>query len=76
MDGGRLEILVDTHDSHISSIRFMGDYLGLKDVQEIEQQLMGVRFKQDEVIKVLDSFDLSLYFGSITLDEILSVLFY
>ena len=54
----------------------MGDYLGLKDVQEIEQQLMGVRFKQDEVIKVLDSFDLSLYFGSITLDEILSVLFY
>ena len=74
--GGKIEVLLDVKEGIIQSIRFMGDYLGLKDVSMIEERLVGVRFKKDDVSEILSDFDLKLYFGSITLDEILSVIFY
>ena len=74
--GGRIEVLMDVKEGKIQSIRFMGDYLGLNDVQEVEDKLVGVRFKTEDVASVLSEFDLDLYFGSITLDEIISVIFH
>lgn len=74
--GGKIEVLLDVKEGIIQSIRFMGDYLGLKVVSMIEERLVGVRFKKDDVSEILSDFDLKLYFGSITLDEILSVIFY
>lgn len=74
--GGRIDVLMDVKEGIIQSIRFMGDYLGLRDVVEIENKLVGIRFKEDEVRRVLSEFNLKLYFGSITLDEIIGVIFH
>ena len=74
--GGRLEVLMSVNEGKIQSIRFMGDYLGLHDVGDIEVSLLNVRYRKEDVIEVLSKFNLSLYFGSITLDEILEVMLY
>lgn len=73
--GGRVETLVDVDEGKIQAIRFMGDYLGLEDVADIEERLVGVRFVRDDVATILSQFDLKKYFGTITQDEILSLLF-
>lgn len=75
-DGGRVEVLMDVDEGHIQSIRFRGDYLGLKDVSEIEQKLVGTTFRKEDVLEVLNSFDLKLYFGTITDADLISLMFY
>lgn len=75
--GGRVEVLIDVNKGGlIEEIRFMGDYLGLEDVSSVEDRLIGTRFDELDVFRVLSSIDLSLYFGSISIDELLSVIFH
>lgn len=75
--GGKVEVLADVDKGgSIRSIRFMGDYLGLEGVSELEKQLVGVKFKMDAVDAVLSQNDLRIYFGNITKEEILSVIFH
>lgn len=75
-EGGRVEVLIDVSEGKIKGIRFRGDYLGLKDVKEIEQKLIGTPFRRGDVLEILNSFDLKLYLGSITSQEISSLMFY
>lgn len=74
--GGLVEVLADVSDGHIKSIRFLGDYLGLEDVSVVEKKLEGVRFKREDVDDILSLFDLNIYFGKITKNELLSVIFH
>lgn len=73
--GGRLETLMNVVEGKISSIRFIGDYLGIEDVSEIESRLIGVRFNRTDVNAILSQFDLKKYFGMIEKDEVLSLMF-
>lgn len=73
--GGRLETLMNVVEGKIASIRFVGDYLGLEDVSEVENQLMGVRFDRSDVDGILSQIDLKKYFGLIDKSEILSLMF-
>lgn len=75
--GGNLDVLMDVDKGgSIRSIRFMGDYLGLEDVKAVEEALVDIKFKREDVNQVLDGFDLRIYFGNISKDEILSVIFH
>lgn len=73
--GGKLEVLAEVAEGHIQSIRFLGDYLGLEDVKDIEDRLRGARFHRSDVQAILSHFDIRKYFGSIELNEVLSVIF-
>lgn len=73
--GGKLEVLLDVVDGRISSVRFQGDFLGLHDVSEIEDRLIGVRYVKEDVKSVLNGYNLSTYFGSISLEEVLELVF-
>jgi len=73
--GGNVEVLIDAEEGKIKNIRFMGDYLGLEDVAHVEKRLAGARFKRDDVEAILSTIDLRTYFGSITKEELLSVIF-
>ena len=73
--GGNVEVLIDAEEGKIKNVRFMGDYLGLKDVAHVENRLQGVRFRKDDVDAILSTIDLQTYFGTITKDELISVIF-
>lgn len=75
LDGGKLEIKLNVEKGYIKELRFFGDFLGLKDVSVIEDRLSNVRFSKGDIEEVLDNFDLKIYFGSISKDEILSLMF-
>ena len=73
--GGKVEVMMDVDNGHIKTIRFIGDYLGLQDVSDIEKRLENVRFNRSDIEAVLNSFDLNVYFGKISKEEILSLIF-
>lgn len=73
--GGKLEIKMNVDNGYIQNVRFIGDYLGLKDVKTIEDRLIKTRFNRLDVDAILCNYDLKSYFGNITKDEILSLMF-
>lgn len=73
--GGRLETLMNVVEGKITSVRFIGDYLGLEDVSEVEGRLIGARFNRSDVDAILSQIDLKKYFGLIEKNEILELMF-
>ncbi|AMC93141.1 lipoate--protein ligase [Erysipelothrix larvae] len=73
--GGKLETNLEVEEGRIKHCRFIGDYLGLHDVADVEARLVGVRYKETDVKACLEQFDMKTYFGLITLDEILNLMF-
>lgn len=74
-EGGKVEVKADVDKGIIQSIRFLGDYLGLHDVSEVEEALAGVRFAPDAVRETLNRFDIKAYFGYVTADNLCDLLF-
>ncbi|SYV94766.1 Lipoate-protein ligase A [Mycoplasmoides gallisepticum] len=59
----------------IKQIKFNGDFLSVKQIEEIEEKLQNTKFDYQSFSQVLDQFDLPLYLGTITKEELLSLLF-
>lgn len=73
--GGNVEVLIDVDEGKIQSVRFLGDYLGLEDVAHVENRLKGSRYHKEDVGAILSTIDLRTYFGTISKEEILEVMF-
>ncbi len=75
LPGGLLECFVDVKDGRISGIRFCGDFLARRPLDEIEEKLNSVPFEWHAVRDVLNETDLRPYFGDIENEAILDTLF-
>lgn len=73
--GGNVEVFIQVKHGYIDQIKFHGDFLGVDDVFDIEQALVSHRYERDDVEKVLNIFTISDYFGIISVEELLSVIF-
>ena len=72
--GGGLEVFLDVKGGVIQSVKITGDFLALRPIEEIEKSLNGVPHKEESLAAALRSFDVSAVLGSITNEELLSVL--
>lgn len=72
--GGTVEFHLDVKKGVIQEAKIYGDFFGKRDVQEIEQALVGVRHQEDEVRQALAQFEISSYFANITLDDLMGVI--
>jgi lipoate-protein ligase A len=59
----------------VQSAKIFGDFLGTKDIVDIENALAKTQFNKDAVRAKLTSFNLDEYFLKITLDNVLDCLF-
>lgn len=75
-EGGRIEFHFNVKDGHITAMKIYGDFLGSKDVTELEEALVGVRYEEKAVAEALAPFDVESYFFRITLDNVLDCLFH
>lgn len=75
-DGGILEPRIAVEKGLITEIVFYGDFLAVSSLDEVTEALRGCRFDRVDVAAVLDGFQLPLYFGGITRDEVLDTMFY
>lgn len=72
---GKLEVLLNVNGGLINECKIYGDFLALCSVDELEEKLRGIRYEKSAVECILNSVNLTQYFGNITLDEILECFF-
>lgn len=73
--GGKIECYLDVKNGIIKSTKIYGDFLSINDIADIEKEINGNKYEREALIDVLSKFNLCHYFGSISLEEILSVFF-
>lgn len=74
-DAGFLDVRIDIKDGLIKNCKVYGDFFGADDVREFEESLIGLRYEKDDVNNVLKDIDLVRYFGNVTKDGLLNLLF-
>jgi lipoate---protein ligase len=60
---GEIDAWIDVQRGRIKSVKFYGDFFGQDCLAELEQRLVGLRYRADEVWAGLDGFDPSPCFG-------------
>ena len=72
--GGEVDVRLDVKDGRIASARIFGDFMGRRDVDELEALLAGVLYERDAMLDALADVDMTEFFSGISRSEVLSVL--
>ncbi|WP_128330307.1 lipoate--protein ligase [Apibacter sp. HY039] len=72
---GSIDLRLNVEEGIITQIKIYGDFFGIKDVQDIENKLIGVRYTQESVYQALHEVDLTLYFGEVALSDFVKLIY-
>ncbi|MHC0551798.1 lipoate--protein ligase [Salinicoccus sp. CNSTN-B1] len=71
---GTINFGLSVDHGRITDIQITGDFFGKKDVKEIEEALVGVRLRKDDLLQALQVFHISDYFGDMTPEDLVRVI--
>lgn len=72
--GGEIDVRYNIQEGRIAGVRIFGDFLGQHEVSELEGLLLGLPFDLASVGPVLEAAASRNYFGTISADEVRTVL--
>lgn len=67
---GKITSYVKVEKSMITGLKIYGDFFGIKDVSDIEEKLIGLRYEYQDVLDKLRTIETTQYFTNITPQEI------
>lgn len=73
--GGTLDVRLSVAEGRIVDIIFYGDFLSLYPLSQLTRELCGCRFRKEDIARILKRHPLELYFGGISMDQIMSTIF-
>ena len=71
---GTVEVHLDVDRGVLTAVQFSGDFLGDWPVEEMEEQLTGVRFERNALRETLDLAYVDKYFDGTTAEDLLELL--
>lgn len=74
-DAGFLDVRINAEDGVIKNCKFYGDFFGTEDVKTLEEHLIGLRYEKNDINAIIKDMDLTIYFGKISKDDLLNILF-
>ncbi len=72
---GSIDLKLNVEEGTITALKIYGDFFGVGDVADIERKLLGIKYNWKSVAQALEDVDLHYYFGAITLEEFLSLIY-
>lgn len=72
---GSVDIRLEVNRGIIEHCKIYGDFFGVGEVADIEQMLTGSRYEKKAISNVLDEIDVRHYFGNVTKEEILALIY-
>lgn len=72
---GQIDIRLDVTKGKIENCKIYGDFFGVGDVSEIEELLIGVKYEKAEIAQAIETVDVKHYFGNITREELLDLIY-
>lgn len=73
---GIIDIRLDVMNGMIENAKIFGDFFGTRDVSELEDRLRNTRYEEQSVLQALGDVDLTPYFGQVSLDQLIALLFH
>lgn len=70
---GFIEVHLDVIKGTIEKAKIFGDFFAPKPIKELEARLVGMKHEEEELRTVLESVELSDYFGKVTVEEVMEV---
>ena len=71
---GEIDARIDVQANHIKALRLYGDFMGRRDVGELEARLRGVRYERPAIVAALEGVDMRAYFGEISIDDVVGTI--
>ncbi|MBO1305061.1 lipoate--protein ligase [Enterococcus sp. 669A] len=72
---GSIEVRLNVADGEIKEAKIFGDFFGLGEIKDVEDQLVGTKYEKAALEAVVDQIDLTHYFGNVTKEEFLSLIY-
>lgn len=72
--GGGLQCTLDVEKGYIKNLAFTGDFLAQKDLTPVYEALNACPLRRDSLVLALAPLALNVYFGAITLEEVVQLL--
>ncbi|KAB2496520.1 lipoate--protein ligase [Priestia endophytica] len=72
---GQIDVRLEVKKGQVEQCKIFGDFFGVGNVEEIEEKLTGIRYERQEVAKVLDDVDIKHYFGNVTKEEFIDLVY-
>jgi lipoate---protein ligase len=72
---GKVDMRIDVEQGLVQGIKIFGDFAGLRVVSELEQYLIGCRYDRDAITERVQEVDLTPYFGGLTTDEFVQLVY-
>ncbi|MFD9624767.1 lipoate--protein ligase [Peribacillus muralis] len=72
---GSVDIRLEVNKGIIENCKIYGDFFGVGEIADIERKLTGIRYDKDTIMDVLDEIDVRHYFGNVTKEEILTLIY-
>lgn len=72
---GSIDIRLEVNKGIIEEAKIFGDFFGVGDVEEIEKRLIGTKYDRSSIDIALESIDIPHYFGGVTKEEFLKLIY-
>lgn len=72
---GSIDIRLEVNKGVIENCKIFGDFFGVGDVSDIENKLTGLKYEKAEVEKVLEGVEIQHYFGKVTKEDIVNLVY-
>ena len=71
---GTVEFNLEVETGRITKAKIYGDFFGKGNVSDVEERLIGVRVKEEDLLEVLEGIDLAHYFGKVEARELVELI--
>ncbi|TXK85360.1 lipoate--protein ligase [Paenibacillus sp. N3.4] len=71
---GTIDVRLNIEEGHIRQLKIYGDFFGASDVAELEDKLIGLRYEEKTLRERLADIEMKRYFGTIDLEDLISLL--
>ncbi|KSU84126.1 MULTISPECIES: lipoate--protein ligase [Fictibacillus] len=73
--GGSVEVKLQIERGIMRECKIYGDFFGVGDVHDIEERLIDKRYDREEIEKAIKDINMRHYFGNVTKEEFLDLLY-
>lgn len=71
---GTVDFSLEVEEGRITKAKIYGDFFGKGNVRDVEEKLIGVRVKEEDLLEALGSIELSFYFGNVEAKELVDLI--
>lgn len=72
---GTVEVKLNVNEGTITDVKIYGDFFGLGEISDVEEQLKGTQYEAAAIREVFESVDLKKYFGNVEVSDLVELMY-